>query len=98
MKIKIIIEDVDVTVAQLLGLLGDNATVEIEQPPIKQTVEKTAEVVQPKKTEASKKVKKKLKMGKKKSTGSLRSTVKKKKKKGVTKILTKYQNRNEHIK
>ena len=58
MKIKIIIEDVDVTVAQLLGLLGDNATVEIEQPPIKKTVEKTAKVAQPKKTETSKKVKK----------------------------------------
>lgn len=58
MKIKIIIEDVDVTVAQLLGLLGDNATVEIEQPQVKEVVEKTVEVVQPKKTEASKEVKK----------------------------------------
>ena len=35
MKIKIIIEDVDVSVAQLLGLLQEqeNVTVEVEQPP-----------------------------------------------------------------
>lgn len=58
MKIKIIIEDVDVTVAQLLGLLGDNATVEIEQPLIKETVEKTVKVAKMKETETSKEVKK----------------------------------------
>tara|TARA_Y100001938_G_C8007666_1_gene388252 strand:- start:105 stop:848 length:744 start_codon:yes stop_codon:yes gene_type:complete len=73
MKVKIIIEDVDVTVAQLLGLLGEIAAVETEQPQIeqvvektvaqiKQVVEKTAKVVQPKKTETSKKVKKSKKL------------------------------------